>query len=368
MKIKNILFLGIMATAALVIGACTSTPATSPDSTTDTPRLQVVTTSFPPFDFIREIAGDAVEVSMLISPGAESHSYEPTARDMITIYQADLFVYICSDAEHWVSGVLGSLGRDDLTSLALIDMVSPIYSQHEHDHHHSHDHGHSHDHHHSHDNDHGHSHDDHYHSHDHDHGHSHDDHHHSHDHDHGHSHSHHHHLYDEHVWTSPKNVILITQALTHTLATLDPANAEYFHSNAANFIQALEALDTAFHNLVAEAYRHTLIFGDRFPFLYFTEHYGLHAYAAFPGCATETYVSPATVAYLIDKVESQEIPVVFYIELSNRAVANIIAEATGATLLELHSAHNVSHSDFVAGLTYLQIMERNLEHLRKALN
>ena len=334
----------------------------------DALRLQVVTTIFPQFDFVRQIAGDRVDLTMLISPGAESHAFEPTPRDMVTLYQADLFVYVCSDAEHWVSRVLESLERDDMHTVAMISLIDPIYTYHwgdDHDHgHHDHGHGH-HDHSHSHD-DHGHH--DHDHDHDYDHhSHDHDYDHHDHDHDHHHHDHHHDHLYDEHVWTSPRNAILIVQALTETLAALDPANADFFRANAAAYISELEALDAALTQVVSEAARTTLVFGDRFPFIYLTEAYGLTAYAAFDGCSTETQVSPARVASLIDMVQDNDIPVVFYIELSNRQIAGVIAEATGAALLELHSAHNVSHADFTAGITYLEIMQRNIEHLREAL-
>ena len=335
MKHYKGLLLAFVAVAALALTACTGAkPEPQAQPVEANPPLQVVTTIFPPFDFIRAIAGDRIALTMLISPGAESHAYEPTPRDMITLQQADLFVYVCREAEHWVTQVLGALENEDMYTTALIAMVDPLYADqthgqnHEHSHTHSHNHGHSH----------------------------------------GHSHDHAHHQYDEHVWTSPRNAIRIVEALTHTLSQLDPTNAYYFQSNAAAYILELEALDRALTNVVAEAARTTIVFGDRFPFAYLAHDYGLTAYAAFPGCANETYASPATIAWLIDKVNHDNIPVVFYIELSNRQIANVIAEATGATLLELHSAHNVSHTDFTAGLTYLDIMARNIEHLREALS
>ena len=149
---------------------------------------------------------------------------------------------------------------------------------------------------------------------------------------------------------------------------MDPDNAYYFRANAAAYVQDLEYLDQAFRQMVSEAARCTIVFGDRFPFRYLTEAYGLCHYAAFPGCASETQASPAVIAHLIDTVNEQNIPVVFYIEFSERLIANVIAEATGARLLELHSIHNVSQSDFDAGITYLELMNRNLERLREALN
>ena len=400
--IPPLFYLVLAASLLLILGACngqyptaeqhvTHNPAATQEGATqeanDRPPLQVVTTTFPQFDFLRQIAGDTIELTMLLSPGAESHSFEPTVRDMIAIYQADFFVYVCRQAEHWVGPTLHALEREDMMTIGLLDLVDGIYIDHDHEHHHdhshSHDHGHSHDHDHNHD--HGHSHD-HDHSHDHGHHHNHEQHHehdHSHDHDHGcdyahgyshdhgHNHDHehsHHHTYDEHVWTSPHNVIQIVQALTDTLSYLDPSNAPLFAQNAATFISALEELDASLTQLVSDAARHTLIFGDRFPFAYLTTHYGLTAYAAFPGCSTDTYVTPGTIAFLIEKIQQENIPFVIHIELSSMDVANVLAEATGATLLQLHSAHNVTHEEFSAGITYLDIMEENILQLQRALN
>jgi len=162
--------------------------------------------------------------------------------------------------------------------------------------------------------------------------------------------------------------MVIVQALAEVLAELDPENADYFRANAAQYIDELAALDAAFTEAVAQGVRHTLVFGDRFPFRYLTDAYGLTAHAAFIGCSAETQASPATLARLIELVQEQDIPFVFYIEFSNRLIANVIAEATGAELLELHSAHNMSAAEFAAGVTYLDIMWRNVEHLRKALS
>jgi len=149
---------------------------------------------------------------------------------------------------------------------------------------------------------------------------------------------------------------------------MDPDNADYFRANAVAYIEALDDLHHAFRQMVNDAARHTVVFGDRFPFRYLTAQYGLHHYAAFTGCSSETQANPATIAALIEKVQEENIPVVFTIEFSDRLIANVIAEATGARLLELHSVHNVSHEDFEAGVTYLELMNRNLEQLREALN
>jgi len=382
----------------------TMVEGSEPDQAESRDPLRIVATIFPQYDFIRQIAGDRVELTMLISPGAESHGFEPTPRDMIALNEADILIYVGGHGDDWVDNVIESLGREDMRRIALVDLVDTLDVEHHHDHHHDDcddhdcdhdDHSHAHDHHHDDCDDHDCDHDDHSHAHDHhhddcdDHDCDHDDHSHAHDHhhddcdDHDCEHDHHHHdcdhddhdCYhhhhdgiDEHVWTSPQNAILIVQALTDILAGLDPANADFFHENSTNYIQELEALDAAFAEVVAEGVRHTVIFGDRFPFRYLTDAYGLTYHAAFVGCSTDTQASPATIAFLIEKVEAENIPVVFYIEFSNQMIANVIAEATGATLLEFHSAHNVSHADFNAGVTYLDLMWNNVENLREALS
>ena len=408
---KRYTFLFILLFAMfLILTGCSEpqyTYSLTPSDSNYSTQLRVVATIFPQYDFVRQIAGDKVELNMLLSPGMESHGFEPTPRDIIMINDADLFIYIGGHGDIWVDRILTSLERPDIRTVALIDLVDAVkgdlvegmepghsHLHHDHGHSHSHnhhhdidddyDHGHDHDddvddHDHGHDHDHMHDHDDdvddHDHGHDHTHGHGHDDsddddddtHEHSHSHSHDHAHHHEPH-YDEHVWTCPRNAILIVETLTDILAELDPANAEFFRNNAEAYIAELEKLDSAFAEVVANGARSTLVFGDRFPFRYLTDTYKLTYFAAFTGCSAETQASPATIAFLIQKVQEENIPVVLHIEFSNKFIANTIAEATGARLLEMHSLHNVSHADFSAGVTYLDLMRRNVETLREALN
>jgi zinc transport system substrate-binding protein len=174
--------------------------------------------------------------------------------------------------------------------------------------------------------------------------------------------------YDEHVWTSPRNAMLIVQRITDLLCETDNANAGFYRQNASTYIKALEELDAAFNEVIAGAKRKTIVFGDRFPFRYFADAYGLEYCAAFPGCSTETEASAATVAFLINKIRSEQIPVVFHIELSNERMANAISAETGARKLLLHACHNISKRDFEAGLGYLDLMRANVENLRQALH
>jgi zinc transport system substrate-binding protein len=173
--------------------------------------------------------------------------------------------------------------------------------------------------------------------------------------------------YDEHVWTSPQNAVRIVEAITDTLCRVDGANADFYRQNSANYTAELRALDAAFQAVVDGAKRKTLVFGDRFPFRYFADRYGLAYFAAFPGCSTETEASAATVAFLIDKIRSEKIPVVFHIELGNERMADTIAEETGAEKLLLHACHNITKKDFENGVTYVDLMRQNVENLRRAL-
>jgi zinc transport system substrate-binding protein len=173
--------------------------------------------------------------------------------------------------------------------------------------------------------------------------------------------------YDEHVWTSPRNAKLIVRKIADTLKRRDAANAAAYETNAADYLAKLTELDAAFQAVVNGARRKTFVFGDRFPFRYFADAYGLSYFAAFPGCSTETECSAATIAFLINKVRSEGIPVVFHIELSNEKITDTICEETGARKLLLHAVHNISKRDFDRGANYYDLMSQNVQNLREAL-
>jgi len=280
-------------------------------------KINVTATIFPPYDFVRQIAGDRVNLSMLLPPGAESHSFEPSPRDIITMQNSDIFIYGGGDSDAWIDRILQSMGTDNMRILAMMDAVETVEEEivegmeedgEEEDI-----------------------------------------------------------VYDEHVWTSPRNAITIVRAITALLCEADPANAELYLQNAAAYIEELAQLDAAFSEAAAGSLRDTLVFADRFPFRYFADAYGLRYFAAFPGCSTETEPSAATVAFLINKIRAEQIPVVFHIELSNERMANTISGETGAKKLLLHSCHNITKRDFDSGLGYLEIMRRNVANLREAL-
>ncbi|MDR0722047.1 MAG: zinc ABC transporter substrate-binding protein [Treponema sp.] len=493
---RIVLFIGMLLSLTMVLSA-----RGQRDTKKEEGKLQVVTTNFPSYDFVREIAGDKVSLTMLLPPGAESHSFEPTPRDIITIQNCDVFIYGGGESDTWVEGILESMDTSRMSIISLMDCVEVVEEEivegmQEEDEE-GHDHG---------------------------------------DEDFedadvkdrnlaewagtwqstyplllngtldpvlehkaeedetqsvedfrryydaayktdaekvvidresityytkGVSHRvryaykgfkilvnksgakrvrylfeaednpgsapryvqfsdhlikpgegiEHFHLYqssvsnealfeewdhsptyypadftgeaiareligqdheepgeyDEHVWTSPENAKLIVQKIGEVLKQRDGANGRVYENNTRSYLAKLTELDKAFQQVMDGAKRKTVIFGDRFPFRYFADAYGLRYFAAFPGCSTETEASAATIAFLIDKIRAEKLPVVFHIELSNEKIADILCEETGAKKLLLHAVHNVSKRDFENGASYYGLMTQNIRNLKEAL-
>ncbi len=352
---KRILtIISILTAAAMFFTAC-SGRNTATISENESKKISVVATIFPQYDFIRQIAGDNVELSMLLPPGAESHSFDPTPQDIIRIQNSDMFIYVGGESDSWIDDILSSMDTSNMEIVSLMNLVDIVEEEivegmeDEHGHEHDDDSEHSDGDDHEHDDDGEHEeaaeqHD-----------------------DSGHDDSEHEVEYDEHVWTSPRNAIIIVQSLSDMLCVLDPANASIYEQNTASYLEELENLDNTFKEAVSAGSRKTLVFGDRFPFRYFADAYGLDYFAAFPGCSTETEASASTVAFLIDKVKEENIPAVFHIEFSNEKMADTISEATGAEKLLLHSCHNITKDDFENGITYLELMTCNVDTLKEAL-
>ena len=173
---------------------------------------------------------------------------------------------------------------------------------------------------------------------------------------------------DEHVWTSPLNAVKIVEQIAAKLCAVDKSGSRDYLVNCEMYKTKLLELDIRFRTTVLQAERNTLVFADRFPMRYFTLEYGLNYYAAFPGCASETEPSAKTVAFLIDHVREEDIPAVLYMEFSNEKMADVICEDTGCKKLPFYSAHSVTAEQFEAGVTYLDLMEINLDSLKEALN
>lgn len=313
----------LAAALALTLAACGSAAEEPGDD-----RLQVVTTLFPYYDIARAIAGDQAEVTLLVSAGRESHSYEPTPMDIIRIGRADLFLYNGGVDETWAAEVLES--SDHGLAIPMLEQVELREEEHMEGMQTGHDHE---------------GHDDH----DHD--------------DHAHEIE-----YDEHIWTSPVNAMTIAQVTAEAMMQQDPVNTGYYEENLQSYLAALTALDSQLRAVVESGQRRLIVMGDRFPLLYFCREYGLDYRAAFSGCSTETEPSASTMAYLIDRVREERIPCVYYLENSSGLVAEAIAEASGAEPCLLYSCQTVSPADLQAGETYLSLMRRNVEALRKGLN
>ena len=295
----------------------------------DEGKIQIVATLFPYYDFARAIAGDRADVTLLLSPGREAHSFEPTPLDAVTISEADVFLYNGGEGEYWVEEMLDAAGEHIAVKARMMDYVDALGEEFSEGMQGADDH-------------------------DHDHG--------EHDHDSDEV------EYDEHIWTSPKNAAILCRAVCEAICRADAENADFYRANCEDYCAQLEYLDARFAILCTDAPRKLLVFADRFPMLYFCREYGLDYRAAFHGCSGDTEPSLATIKFLIDKVEEESIPVVYTIDFGTKKVAAVVSECTGAAVDTLYSMQTVSRADFDAGETYLTLMERNYEALRKGLN
>lgn len=284
-------------------------------------RLRVIATIFPAYDFTRQISGDLIDLEMLLAPETESHSFEPTLQDIAAIQGCDLFIYIGGESEAWADKVLETIATSEMTVLRLMDYIEPLCAE---DNEHIHEDGHEHD---------------------------------------GCEGE-----FDDHIWTSPKNAALMVGAIHDALCSLDAENADSYNAAAELYLSALASLDKQLTELTAQAARHTVIFAERFPFRYLAAHYGLDYHAAFSGCGGDTEPSLATIASLVDIMEDEKIPVVFFIEFSDETVADTICQSTGAKKMLLHSCHNLTREEFDGGANYVDLMQQNIENLREALN
>ena len=280
-------------------------------------KRMIITTNFPCYDFVRAILKDdsPFEVKMLLSPGQEVHDFEPTPQDILEISKSELFFYVGGESDEWVSRLISNGELKQTKVLKMMDLVSTMNEESVEGMEMEEEAG-----------------------------------------------------VDEHVWTSLENAREILSKLLEEIIHLDQANEEIYRKNAFDYLSLIKDLDSSFQEIVENSKRKELIFGDRFPFLYFVKEFGLSYYAAFPGCSSQTEASPKTIQFLIEKVKQDSIPVVLHLELSNSKIAEAIAKETGAQVRELHSVHNVSSEDFENGVTYIDLMKKNVKVLKEALN
>lgn len=265
------------------------------------------------YDFARQIAKDKAHVTMLLPPGTETHSYEPTPQDIIAINKTDLFIYTGEHMETWAYNIINSVDEE----VNILDVSKNIQlGVTEHD-----------------END-----------------------------------KEHIHEYDPHIWTSPINAIQMCNNILEKLCEVDGENAEYYRKNAREYINKLRGLDSSIRQIVADSKRNKIVSGSRFPFYYFVKEYGLEYVAAYDSCNTESQPSAKVVSDIINVVKDEKIPVVYYEELSEPVIARTISNETSAKMLLLHSAHTVSKEEFETGITYLDIMKNNIQNLEEGLN
>ena len=324
-------------------------------------KISVVATIYPQYDWLKNVIGeraDAVDLKLLIKNGTDLHSYKPSAQDIATIAKADLVVYVGGESDEWIEKALEATPKEGRIALNLMKALGDRVKEEEvvegmqveeetkenaEEHH---EHGeeaeeHEHEHH---------------------------------EHAEKHEDEHHHHEEvenDEHIWLSLKNAWILVNALAQSLSKVDSANSSIYTANATIYNTKLSELDREFATATSDASQKTVLFGDRFPFRYLVDDYGIKYYAAFVGCSAESEASFETVAFLAGKMDSLQLPAIFTIDGSNGKIARAILEASknskNAQVLTLNSMQSVTDEQIKAGVDYLSIMRDNLEVLKKAL-
>ncbi len=277
-------------------------------------KLLITASNFAEYDFARAVAGEKAEIKMLIPPGRDMHSFEPSASDIVEIENSDLFIYIGGESDSFVERILSSLDNDKLKTLKMSEFVS-LCEEHEHT-------------------------------------------------------EHHHHSeeeYDEHIWLSPENAVSMISAIKNALCEIDAENSEFYTKNAEEYSNEILTVAKATADKVNNARVKVIAVADRNPYRYFTEYYGLSSVAAFAACSEDTDADLHTVLNLIETVKNEKLSAVFVTEMGNRDLAQTVADNTGAKILTLHSYHNISAEDFGSGVTYLDLMKENCESLAQGL-
>ena len=291
-------------------------------SKTDEGKIQIVTSNFACYDFLRAIIGDNtnIELTFLLGPGKDAHSYDPTAKDLILIQNSDLFVYVGGGMEEWSQKVISSIEKEKTKIICIADYVEKMEEKEidgaeEEEEEEEEEEG----------------------------------------------------AFDEHIWTSPENAIKMINALEQSMEEVDSNNSNLYKENAQEYISKIKDVDNKIQNIMKNRVRDRLVFADKMPMQYFIEYYNLKVSSAFSGCSTDTEPSAKTIAYLENKVKEEKIPVVLYIELNPGKVARIIADETGTQAMQIQTLHNISLEDFNNGESWVSLMTRNIEVLEKAL-
>jgi zinc transport system substrate-binding protein len=348
--------------AVLLTGCGTGTASAGADNASasvqadGSSKLQVVTTIFPEYDWVREIVGqgpngagksaaDSVDITMLLDNGVDLHSFQPTAADIAKISTCDVFIYVGGESDGWVDDALKEAKNKDMVVIDLLDVlgeqvkeeevVEGMQEEDEHEHE---------------DGDDNHNEDD--------------------EHEDGHHHEDGEIEYDEHVWLSLKDAQILCNKIAEVLEQKDSANADIYKANAESYCNKLSELDKEYQTAVDTATVKTILFGDRFPFRYMADDYGIDYYAAFVGCSAETEASFETIIFLSGKIDELGLPAICTIEKSDQKIANTVKDNTktkNQEILSMNSLQSITSSDVESGTTYLSAMKDNLEVLKKAL-
>ena len=315
-------------------------------------KINIVTTIFPEYDWVMNVLGDnpaGAEVTMLLDNGVDLHSYQPTAEDILKISTCDLFIYVGGESDEWVEDALKEAINKDMIAINLLDELGDsvkeeevVDGMQEDEHHHDHEEGEEHDHEEGED----------------------------HDADEHHDHEEEGPEYDEHVWLSLKNTSVLVQSISDALGKVDPENAGTYSSNASAYKEKINELDNKYQTAISDASVKTVLFGDRFPFRYLTDDYGLSYYAAFVGCSAETEASFETITFLAQKVDELGLKAILTIEGADHRIAETIVQNTSdkdQQILAMDSMQSTTSKDVAEGTTYISIMENNLSVLIEAL-
>ena len=325
--------ISVMLILALALGTLTGCAAALAKEAA--PKLRIVTTIFPIYDWAMNILGERAanaELTMLLDKGVDLHSYQPTADDVIRISACDLFIYVGGESDEWVEDALREATNKNMRVISLMDVLDDAVKEEEvvegmeHDHEEEHDH----------------------------------------DREHEEEEA----EYDEHVWLSLKDAAVLCRAIADALGQIDIGNQDLYAANADAYLAKLNTLDEQYQAAVDEGTYHTILFGDRFPFRYLADDYGLDYYAAFVGCSAETEASFETVVFLANKLDELGLPAVLQIETADGRIARTIVENTQAKdqqILTMDSMQSTTAKDAAAGTSYLAIMEKNLDVLKAAL-
>ena len=329
--------------AVLLIAGCLSACSSGgKQPAAETGKLQIVTTIFPEYDWAMNILGDnpaKADVTMLLDTGVDLHSFQPTAADILKISTCDLFICVGGESDEWVDDALQEATNKDMIVINLLDALGDavkeeevIEGMQEEDHDHEHEDAE--------------------------------------DHDEDHEHVEGEIEYDEHVWLSLKNAAVLVNSISDAIQRINPDNVESYKMNTAAYVEKLNALDAEYRAAVSSASIRTLLFGDRFPFRYLVDDYGLSYYAAFVGCSAETEASFETITFLAQKVDELSLPAVMTIEGTDHRIAETIVQNTQTKdqqILTMDSMQSVTAKDAGNGTTYLSLMEKNLSVLKDAL-